>query len=245
MKTTNRQIQAFNFQAEAVRVVNQGNDPWFVALDVCRILGIVNHKDAIAELDDDEKGVAITDSLGGPQRANIISESGLYALIFKSRKPEAKAFRKWVTSEVLPSIRQTGEYKVKEDRYINLIDEQVARGVKPLPAAKLAYKICFQEPKQPEPESPKPSKFDSLTLRFTGTAAEILRELQRKGTPGRSHETVTTLSATLRRMARGGDPRVTIEPNLTLSKRALRFTVRFEGGLGGARGVWFFPNPPM
>lgn len=94
-----------------------GNEPWFVAKDVCNALDITNSRDAIKKmLDDDERGVANFYTPagnyqgGGEQQLNIINESGMYNLIFRSRKPEAKAFRKWVTNEVLPSIRRTGTY---------------------------------------------------------------------------------------------------------------------------------------
>lgn len=100
----------FNPTNQPIRVEIRDNAPWFVAKDVCNALTINNHNDAISRLDDDEKGVATIDTLGGKQSMSIINESGLYNLIFQSRKPEAKAFRKWVTSEVLPSIRRTGRY---------------------------------------------------------------------------------------------------------------------------------------
>lgn len=104
-------ITPFNFGTHAVRVISRDNQPWFVANDVCNALGYSNPRDAIAKhLDDDEKGVANSDTLGGNQQLTIISESGLYALVLRSRKPEARKFAKWVTSEVLPSIRQTGCY---------------------------------------------------------------------------------------------------------------------------------------
>lgn len=87
------------------------NEPWFVAKDVCDILGIQNSRDTLAKvLDDDEKGVANVYTPGGPQEMATVNESGLYHLIFQSRKPEAKQFRKWVTSEVLPSIQRFGYY---------------------------------------------------------------------------------------------------------------------------------------
>jgi prophage antirepressor-like protein len=112
-------IQAFDFESQAVRVVLRGEQPWFVAADVCRVLEIANARDAVSTLEDDEKmTVANTDShsgkRGGAQCYNVISESGLYALIFKSRKAEAKRFRKWVTSEVLPAIRKDGEYRAAQ-----------------------------------------------------------------------------------------------------------------------------------
>lgn len=93
------------------------NEPWFVAKDVCNALDITNSRDAIKKmLDDDERGVANfytpagSYQGGGEQQLNIINESGMYNLIFRSRKLEAKAFRKWVTNVVLPSIRRTGSY---------------------------------------------------------------------------------------------------------------------------------------
>ena len=81
-----------------------------MAQDVCAALGITNNRDALSHLDDDEKGVVIADTLGGKQRMTTVSESGLYLLILRSRKPEAKVFRRWVTQEVLPSIARTGGY---------------------------------------------------------------------------------------------------------------------------------------
>lgn len=93
-----------------VRVVMQGEDPWFVAKDVCGCLEIGNSRDAVASLDDDEKGVGIIDTPGGKQEMSIVSEPGLYSLILRSRKPEAKAFKRWVTHDILPSIRKTGGY---------------------------------------------------------------------------------------------------------------------------------------
>src|SRR5574344_358876 len=99
-----------------VRVVEQGGEPWFVAKDVCEILGIANNRDAVGSLEEDEKGVVIADTLGGKQEVSVVSESGLYALIFRSRKPEAKAFSKWVRSDVLPVIRKTGAYSLKIEK---------------------------------------------------------------------------------------------------------------------------------
>lgn len=91
------------------RIIN--DESWFVGKDVCNALGFANHKDALSRLDSDERdGVGITDPMGRSQEVTVINESGLYHLIFQSRKPEARAFRKWVTNDVLPSIRRTGSY---------------------------------------------------------------------------------------------------------------------------------------
>ena len=108
------EIEIFNnTQFGSVRVsADEKGELWFVVADVCRVLDIKNSRDAVAYLDDDEKGVVNTDTLGGKQEMNIIKESGLYSLILRSRKPEAKAFRKWITSEVIPSIRKTGSYSI-------------------------------------------------------------------------------------------------------------------------------------
>lgn len=103
-------IQIFNYRNNEVRTVQQGGEPWFVLKDVCGILGIGNNRDVVARLDQDEKGVAQIDTLGGKQEMTIVNESGLYNVILRSDKPEAKQFRKWVTSEVLPTIRKTGAY---------------------------------------------------------------------------------------------------------------------------------------
>lgn len=101
----------FSFKSSNVRTVVIGDEPWFVASDVCAVLGIKNHRDALMHLDDDEKGVVSNDTPGGNQQVSVINESGLYALVLRSRKPEAKPFIKWVTKEVLPTIRKTGKYE--------------------------------------------------------------------------------------------------------------------------------------
>lgn len=94
----------------SVRVVEHNGEPWFVAKDVCEILALENPRSSLALLDEDEKGVHIIDTPGGKQEMTIVSESGLYSLIFRSRKPEAKSFSKWVRADVLPSFRKNGFY---------------------------------------------------------------------------------------------------------------------------------------
>ncbi|BCL69840.1 hypothetical protein TUMSATVNIG1_17950 [Vibrio nigripulchritudo] len=101
-------IRIFDFSSEPVRIVLIDNQPWFVAVDVCKILRLGNTSQAMRYLDEDE--VTLISSEGSHRRMNTVNESGLYALIFKSRKPIAKQFRKWVTNEVLPQIRKTGAY---------------------------------------------------------------------------------------------------------------------------------------
>ncbi|MCT7992505.1 BRO-N domain-containing protein [Laspinema olomoucense] len=106
-------LSIFNFHNNQVRIVIIDGKPWFVAKDLCEVLEIKNSRDALTRLDDDEKDtVGITDAIGRKQDTAIVSESGMYALILSSRKPQAKPFRKWVTSEVLTAIRQEGFYSV-------------------------------------------------------------------------------------------------------------------------------------
>jgi prophage antirepressor-like protein len=112
---TDRSIIPFLFEGEiTVRVVDRDGAPWFVMTDVCRALGLTNPTETVRGLDEDEKGISITETLGGAQEMIVISESGLYALIFKSRKPNAAHFRKWVTATVLPTLRTAGRYHLAQ-----------------------------------------------------------------------------------------------------------------------------------
>jgi len=101
-------LQTFSFDDNEVRTVVQNGELWFVANDVTKILGL--DRTQVRRLDEDEKGVRIIHTPGGRQEVNVINEFGLYSLILSSRKPEAKQFKRWVTHEVLPSIRKTGRY---------------------------------------------------------------------------------------------------------------------------------------
>jgi len=104
------EIIPFDFEEQAVRVIMRDGEPWFVAVDACRVLEIDNVSQAMTRLDDDE--VTLITNEGNRRPMNLISESGLYSLIFTSRKEQAKRFRKWVTAEVLPTIRRTGSYEL-------------------------------------------------------------------------------------------------------------------------------------
>ena len=108
----------FHYKQLPVRTVTIAGEPWFVAGDVCDILELTNTTKTIRGLDDDEKGLTIIQSLGGNQETNIVSESGLYCLILRSRKPEAKLFKRWVTHDVLPALRTTGSYSMNGVPYI-------------------------------------------------------------------------------------------------------------------------------
>ncbi|MGN7867801.1 BRO-N domain-containing protein [Paracoccus sp. 22332] len=111
-------VQPFLFEEEhLVRVVDQDDNPWFIAKDICAILGVGNVSKSLEKLDEDEKGVTSSYTLGGNQEVLIVSEGGLYTLILRSRGATTPGtvqhrFRKWVTGEVLPAIRKTGSYGV-------------------------------------------------------------------------------------------------------------------------------------
>ena len=103
----------FHYEGAQIRVLTDSQGaPWFIAADLCSCLGIRNPSDALSRLDDDEKGLGSTETLKGQQSLATVNESGLYALVLSSRKPEAKRFKRWITHEVLPAIRRTGSYAV-------------------------------------------------------------------------------------------------------------------------------------
>ena len=122
-------LKAFSFEHYQIRVVQKDGQPWWVAKDVCDVLELSDVSMSVAKLDDDEKLIQKILVSGQNRDVITINESGLYALIVRSNKPQAKKFRKWVTSEVLPSIRKTGEYATPEaqKRKANNKDELALR----------------------------------------------------------------------------------------------------------------------
>ena len=108
----NAKVIPFEYEDRTVRVVkDEEGNPWWVAKDVCDILGLSNARDAISSLDEDERGsVGISDGTPGNPNMNTVNEPGLYTLIIRSNKPEARAFKRWITHEVLPAIRRKGRY---------------------------------------------------------------------------------------------------------------------------------------
>lgn len=125
-------ILVFHYKSSEVRTVELNGEPWFALKDVCAVLGISNHKMTAQRLDADEVSLTdLTDSMGRQQETTVINESGLYNVILRSDKPEAKPFRKWVTSEVLPSIRKTGSYTMpklsKEMQALFLLDDRTQK----------------------------------------------------------------------------------------------------------------------
>ena len=110
--TDNSALQLFEYEGQLVRSTVIDGEVWFVAKDVCAVLGIVDHRSAVQVLDDDERKLweIPTPSNGGYSKVNLINEPGLYALVFRSNKPEAKAFARWVRHDLLPQVMHTGTY---------------------------------------------------------------------------------------------------------------------------------------
>lgn len=108
----NNSVQSFNFNQNQIQVINKNGEAWFIASEVAAMLGYRDSYNMTRILDNDEKGTHNVSTLGGNQDVSVINESGFYHAAFKSRKPEVKPFRKWVTSEVLPTIRKTGGYQI-------------------------------------------------------------------------------------------------------------------------------------
>jgi prophage antirepressor-like protein len=104
----------FTFEAHEVRTIFRNNEIWFVATDVCKVLGLTNPSQSLSRLDPDAKGIISNETPGGQQEMTVVNEFGLYMLVFSSRKAKARIFTRWVTHEVLPSIRKTGRYDTVE-----------------------------------------------------------------------------------------------------------------------------------
>lgn len=158
----NTAVQPFDFKGHRVRVVpGEDGEPLFVLADLCKVLSIANARDVAARLADDMKGVGQIDTLGGAQQMTVVTEAGMYAVVMRSDKPQSEPFRRWVTSEVLPSIRKTGGYGKApareltfEEKALEVMSELTARVedqrkqleiVKPLAARAVAYSASARD----------------------------------------------------------------------------------------------------
>lgn len=103
-------LDVFTYSEQPVRTIVIDGEPWFVSRDVCAVIGIAKPRDAFAQLDDDERASTAVDTPGGPQNMGIVNEAGVYSLMLISRSPLVKPFKRWLTHEVLPAIRRTGQY---------------------------------------------------------------------------------------------------------------------------------------
>lgn len=109
------ELTVFNYGNQPMRTVERDGETWWVLRDVCDVLGIVHPKDVAKRLDEDEDDlIVLTDSAGRAQKMHVVNEAGLYNVILRSDKPEAKDFKRWVTHEVLPSIHRTGSYSMQQ-----------------------------------------------------------------------------------------------------------------------------------
>ena len=115
MNKVENEIQLFKFEGKEVRTLKVDDEPWFVGKDLAEILGYSNTRDALSRhVAPEDKGVAKLDTLGGKQNQTVVNESGMFSLILSSSLPNAKKFTRWVTSEVLPTIRKTGSYQLPQ-----------------------------------------------------------------------------------------------------------------------------------
>lgn len=126
-------------ECTAVRLLDRDGEAWFVLNDICRALGLTNPRQAVRRLEDDERSVISSDTRGGPQLVNVVNEAGMYSLILSSRKPEARRFKRWVTHEVLPTLRRTGVYDMRPaeplDRLVPYLHDHQLRILHALEAA--------------------------------------------------------------------------------------------------------------
>ena len=171
-------IQIFNYNSVEVRTIQNDGEPWFVLKDVCNVLHIGNSRDVVARLDQDEKGVGQIDTLGGKQEMTIINESGLYNVILRSDKPEAKPFRKWVTSVVLPTIRRHGMYATPDTVEKMLADPDTAIKLLTTLKEERAARLALEA--QAEADKPKVLFADAVSASHTsilvGDLAKLLRQ---------------------------------------------------------------------
>ena len=172
-------LQIFNYQDHEVRTVQRDGEPWFVLKDVCQVLGLGTPSRVAERLDGDEVSQThITDTLGRQQETTIINESGLYNVILRSDKPEAKPFRKWVTAEVLPSIRRHGIYATAGTVEKMLEDPDTAIKLLTTLKEERAARKALEE--QAEVDKPKVLFADAVSASHTsilvGDLAKLLRQ---------------------------------------------------------------------
>lgn len=172
------EIQIFNYNSNEVRTIQRDGEPWFVLRDVCGVLALGTPAKVAERLDEDEKGVSQIHTPGGDQSMTIINESGLYNVILRSDKPEAKPFRKWVTSDVLPTIRRHGMYATAETVEKMLADPDTT--IKLLETIKAEREARKALEAQAEADKPKVLFADAVSASHTsilvGDLAKLLRQ---------------------------------------------------------------------
>lgn len=178
---TMRNVQRFFYDHnQVVRVVMQDNEPLWVAKDICMILEISNSRMALDRLDDDEKGVSSIDTPGGAQTVQVVNEPGLYSLILGSRKPEAKRFKRWITHQVLPSIRKNGAYMTPETIEKTLNDPDFIIGL--ATKLKLAHEEKNKLQAKIEADKPKVLFAESLQIsKDSVLVADLAKVIKQNG----------------------------------------------------------------
>lgn len=190
----NREIQHFNFNGQQLRSMLIDGEPWFVAADVARVLEYRTASDVFRGIDEEEKGYEKVHTPGGLQTMTVVSESGLYTAIVRANAPRAKPFRRWVTSDVLPTIRKTGQYQAPqgqtlEQRSLAVIQDLLAR--------------VDEQQAQLEAAKPKVEAFeDFLSAEGSCSVGDAAKILQRAGIdtgPARLFKKLDALEWTYRR----------------------------------------------
>lgn len=172
-------IQIFkNEQFGEVRTIEKNGEPWFVANDICKVLGHTNSRVAVAALDEDEKGVSKVYTLGGEQQMTVVNEAGMYQLVIRSNLPAAKAFKRWITHEVIPTIRRHGAYATETT--IESIIADPESGIKLLQALKAEQERRKEAEAFAEKQKPKVLFADAVAASdnsiLVGELAKILRQ---------------------------------------------------------------------
>lgn len=172
-------IQIFkNEQFGEVRTIAKDGEPWFVANDICKVLGHTNSRVAVAALDEDEKGVSKVYTLGGEQQMTVVNEAGMYQLVIRSNLPAAKAFKHWITHEVIPTIRRHGAYATETT--IESIIADPESGIKLLQALKAEQERRKEAEAIAEAQKPKALFADAVAASdnsiLVGELAKILRQ---------------------------------------------------------------------
>ncbi len=180
-------IVNFDFEGHGIRTVMREEMPWFVAADICRVLGIGNPAETVRRLDDDEKGIISTDTLGGTQDVVIVSESGLYTIVLRCRDAVKQGsaphrFRKWVTADVLPALRKHGTYSMPPSVPRPVRRSRYRGGLHPAEVSSWAYAVQISHrvhgrdgaqsvwDSSPLPPVP-PKRLESLLRNWTGLDA--------------------------------------------------------------------------
>ena len=205
----NSQLSVFKFEETAlVRSIIKNGDPWFVAKDICDVLGLSNPTVALNALDQDERSKFL---LGRQGETNIINESGLYALIFRSNKPNARKFRKWITSEVLPSIRKTGKYAAPVQPELPLSETQETpdvaallkmryRGVPVIPNADLAAMLGLTTRQLAHVKSRNKIYTEGLDVFSVGIPKKLKHSIRRAGFASSASRTLLWTESGIRKL---------------------------------------------